>query len=66
MLTVNLPWKHIVCGGLHFEQEQYVAEIFYQSIEKVVKVTAITNNVDDELEYSLSTTKSSALAPEGC
>ena len=55
-----------MCGGLHFEQAQYVAEIFYQSIEKVVKVTAITNNVDDELEYSLSTTKSSALAPEGC
>ncbi|XP_045128384.1 protocadherin Fat 4-like isoform X8 [Portunus trituberculatus] len=53
VLTVNLPWKHIVCGGLHFEQAQYVAKIFHQSIGNVVKVTAISGNMD-ELEYSLS------------
>ncbi|XP_063841158.1 uncharacterized protein LOC135089487 isoform X4 [Scylla paramamosain] len=54
VLTVNLPWKYIVCGGLHFEQAQYVAEIFYESIGKVVKVTAILSILNEELEYSLS------------
>lgn len=64
MYEVVLPWHYLVCGGLHFEQEQYSAEIFYLSDGPVLRVHAVSLP-DKELEYSLSTTKIPTYALKG-
>lgn len=56
---MRLPWVNLVCGGFHFEQAVYLAEIFHGSTGDVVRVAAVTNAAE-EPEYSLSNAKVSA------
>ncbi|XP_050711278.1 protocadherin Fat 4-like isoform X8 [Eriocheir sinensis] len=57
VLEVILPWVNLVCGGFHFEQALYTAEILHLNTGEVMRVVAVTNSTED-LTYSLSGTGS--------